>query len=349
MPSKTLGSAATSVFCDSVSSLIASGMQTDEALMMLCDGMPASRFQEACSSTCAHVLSGHTLSDAMLRSGAFPSHAVTMVSAGESAGRLEQTLSSLATHYADEAALESQLRRDLRRPVATLSVITIVLGVTVFAIMPSFDRTYSSMARVLAIDSSGSTHVARAIGVVAFAVALALTVLAACLWLRSLGHGGVEGVSRLMEGVPVVSKVAYQTELAGFASVMATHMSAGATSEDAMLEASGNVRHKVLGARLRKAHAMMTDAENPVGLGDALESSKVLEPLHARILEAGARSGRGEDALMGLSEDLRSDAVFRAGSLIDGIDPVLNGMMALVVVVAIVAVMLPLIGILTTM
>ena len=82
------------------------------------------------------------------------------------------------------------------------------------------------------------------------------------------------------------------------------------------------------------------------GLATALYTQKLLEPLYARLLVAGARSGNLELVLARLSNLLWTDAQARMDQAVDSIEPALSAFLTVAVGITLVSAMLPLVGIL---
>ena len=69
---------------------------------------------------------------------------------------------------------------------------------------------------------------------------------------------------------------------------------------------------------------------------------------NARMLMSGARSGNLDQVLARLAQVFSEDANMRMGRIIDSVEPVLAGFLPVSVGITLLAVMLPLIGILTS-
>lgn len=83
MADKLLESSAISAFCSSVATMLAAGVQTDEAVHMLSENRAESQFKRVCDRAYSHLVAGETLSESMQATGAFPAYAVEMVRVGE--------------------------------------------------------------------------------------------------------------------------------------------------------------------------------------------------------------------------------------------------------------------------
>ena len=99
--------------------------------------------------------------------------------------------------------------------------------------------------------------------------------------------------------------------------------------------------------RLKKAAQGCADA---VAAGKPLEEAvleqQLFEPLYARMLVTGAKSGTMDQVVTRLSELFSEDAAEATEHLTGLVEPVLSGLLTLAVGVTLIAAMLPLVGML---
>ncbi|WP_080799627.1 type II secretion system F family protein [Arabiibacter massiliensis] len=345
MAETVLESSAVSAFCESAAIMLAAGIQTDEAVSLLGDNMAGGPFKRACDAVYARLIGGDSLAVAMERSGAFPRHVVDMVGVGEVSGRLEPTLRTLAVYYDEEGRLFSKMRSSVVYPAALLCVMSVILAFTVAVILPVFVDVYESLAGGLVAGSFNAVSAAIGIGWAALAITLACTVavLAAAVAMRS--EGGRRGLMSLAEKLPFTRSTMYQLALSRFTSALATYVASGIDTDTAMKEAVAMVDHRALRAKLEAARGTMLDVAAPKSLAQAISEGDVFEPVYARMLTIGARSGSTEDVLGRLSLTFFDDAIVRMDRLVDGVEPVLAAFLTVAVGATLVSVMLPLIGI----
>lgn len=347
MSSQVLDSAALSMFCANVASMVSSGTQVEDALASLCIGAAASPFQEACIAVRDGVIDGRSLSEAMRQSRMFPQYAINIVEVGEESGALDETLVSLSRHYDEESRLVTEMRKNLRHPIVTFTMMALVIGVTTFLILPTFGRTYDELSRILVVDATGSMQLARTLGLATFVMATAFALSTLGIWLLSGTRHGFDSIMRCLEHVPLTASVMYQMSLARLSSIVATHLASGITGDEALLKASKVVDNSVIRKRVSETYDLMTNLRNPMGLGQALEASDLFEPLHARILNVGINAGQADETLMRFSEELYEDALMQMESIVAAVNPVLTALMTLLSMIAIAAIMLPLASILS--
>ena len=112
-----------------------------------------------------------------------------------------------------------------------------------------------------------------------------------------------------------------------------------------MRQAIETVDHPELKKKLDAALERMTDMNNPRSLGQAIVENEVFEPIYGRMLLMFTRSGSTEEVLDQLSDIFFEDANSQIDSSIDSIEPTLAAFLTVAVGATLIAVMLPLIGI----
>lgn len=348
MAQKLLESSALSTFCGSMATMFSAGIQTDEATLMLAENRERSRFQTVCHQLYENVVGGDSLSEAMKKTKAFPRYAVDMVATGERSGHIEQVLRNLEVYYDEEDRLFTKLRSSVGYPAALLCIMSVILAFTVVIILPVFSDVYNNMAGSLAGGSFLSVNLSVTIGWVALVVIVVCAVIALLLVASTASTRGRQRVMHLLEHVPQTRQAMYQLALSRFTAALATLVSSGVTDEEAMTRAIATVDHARLRKKLERAVASMSDLNNPRSLTQAIGEFGVFDPLYARMLNVGMRSGNTDETLSQLSTTFFDDAVVQIDRALDNIEPLLAAFLTIAVGATLIAVMLPLIGIMSS-
>lgn len=345
MATTVLESSAVSAFCESVAIMLAAGIQTDEAVSLLGENMERGSFKNACNAVYARLIAGETLADALKHSGSFPNHVVDMVRVGEVSGRLEPTLRTLAVYYDEEGRLFAKMRSSIIYPAALLCVMSVILAFTVAVILPVFVNVYESLSGDLAAGSFNTVNISIGIGWAALAITLVCTAFVLIMAVAMRSEGGRHRLMSLAEKLPGTRGTMHQLALSRFTSALATYVASGIDTDTAMKEAVAMVDHRSLKAQLERAREEMLDLTAPKSLAQAITDSGVFEPVYARMLTIGARSGSVENVLGRLSLTFFDDAIVKMDRLVDGVEPMLAAFLTIAVGATLVSVMLPLIGI----
>lgn len=345
MAQKQLESSALSAFCGSIATMLSAGIQTEEAALMLSENRERSRFQEVCRFVYERLLEGDSLSEAMEKSEGFPAYAVNMVQTGEESGHLEPSLRNLEVYYSEEDRVFSKLRSSVGYPAALLCIMTVILAFTVVIILPVFSSVYRNIAGSVEGATFASSAVSNIIGMVALAVTAVCAICALVLSMTTRSEKGRTRAIRMFEKFGPTRKAMYQLALSRFTAALATYIGSGITSEDAMLRSIDTVEHEALKRKLVDVHASMVNLDNPRSLTQAIAEHQVFDPLYVRMLNVGNQAGSVDVILAQLSETFFDDAVVQIDAELDHIEPLLAAFLTIAVGATLVAVMLPLVGI----
>ncbi len=348
MATKVLESNALSVFCESVAMMLSAGIQTDEAVYLLGENMQDSDFKDTCNAVYRNLIDGKSLAESMRASGAFPRHAEEMVETGEFSGRLENVLLSLSQYYAEEDRIFSKIKSAIAYPAALLAIMTVILLFAVVVLLPVFIGAYENLSGSLTAGSFAYINVSLIIGWVALIIMLVCTILVLIGMLMSRTQNGRTRLIRLFERMPFTRDPLERLALGRFTSALAVYTASGVDSETSMKESAATVDHVALKAKLDTAYDEMISPHKMKSLVQAIYDNDIFDPIYARMLVVGTRSGTLESVLTHLSDSFVDDSIIEIDGVIDSVEPTLAAFLTISVGATLIAVMLPLIGIMGT-
>ena len=345
MANQILDGKVLSIFCESVATMLSAGITTEESVHMLAEGMEDPVFRGACESVYRELIKGKSLSASLAASGAFPDETVSMVDVGERAGRLEETLRSLGVYYDEEDRLFSKIRSSVGYPASLLCVMSVILAFTVAVILPVFVDVYENLSGSLTAGSFNAVGISIAIGWVALAVTLVCAVVCVAAVFACRTDRGRLAIVRALEAMPFSRAAMGQLALSRFMSALATYTTSGVTSNEAVKGSLATVTNKKLRVKVDAIYEMMIDPNEPRSLSQAIDESRLLDSVYARMLSVGTRSGSLDASLGRLSRLFFEDAVDQIDRMIDNVEPIIAAFLTIAVGTTLIAVMLPLIGI----
>lgn len=345
MATKVLDSSTLSAYCESIAIMLSAGIQTDEALHLLGENMDDTNFKKVCDEVYRGLVIGQPLAESMEITGAFPAYAIEMIRAGEYAGRLENTLVSLSKYYDEEDRLFTKMKSAIAYPAALLAIMTIILLFTVSVILPVFVGVYEGFTGGLTTGSHAFVNASIIIGWVALAVTAFCAVAVIIGMGLSRSASGRNTLLRMFEKLPFTKEPMKQMAIGRFTSALSIYVASGIDSDTAMAESIQMVTHKELKSQLEFAYSEMIDPKKVKSLAQAIYDNDIFDTIYSRMLVVGSRSGSLENILLSLSESFFDDSIARIDSLIDSVEPTLAAFLTVSVGATLIAVMMPLIGI----
>lgn len=334
-----------SVFCENMSMMLGAGIQESEALLLLSQDVEAGGFHDTAISLYERMEQSYeTFGEAVQGCGFFPDYAVKMIAAGQTAGRTEAVLAGLASHYDTESRQTQRLRSAVIYPAVLLLVMSMILAVMVYQVLPVFTKVYESLAGSVAASSYSYINTAYVVGWTALIVVLLICLLLLSGFILSKSIKGASFFSRLFEKLPFTAAASLRLAQAQFSGAMLTFTASGVDSDTALADSIGMVKHEGLTAKLNLCKSRMSEGRS---LAQAVQETKVFDSLYARMLTSGAHSGNLEQVLSRLTEIFTEEAETRMNRVIDSIEPALAGFLTVSVGLTLLSVMLPLVGMLT--
>ena len=130
---------AVSRFCRTLSTLLASGVSSLEALDITARTAGNAIIEEAIQTTRKSIERGETIAQPLRETNVFPSMVVQMISVGEATGALDTMLSKIADFYEEEVDVAVAGLLTLLEPIMIFFLGTVVGGIVIAMYLPIFD------------------------------------------------------------------------------------------------------------------------------------------------------------------------------------------------------------------
>ncbi|MEG0320581.1 MAG: type II secretion system F family protein [Oscillospiraceae bacterium] len=330
---KMLSAEVLSVLCWKLTLLARAGVSAGERASLLLEDNEDKALSDILGQVAKHLEEGAALSAALAATGVFPDYLVRMLEIGQAAGREEQVLSDLTDYYRWEADTRGTLRRAMAYPAMMAALIAVIFSVLLSQVLPMFTRVFEQMGQ----QPSRLTLALLSMGDVSRYVAAALCVLlvGAAVWLiYRINRGG---------SLPM-GKAAAALDRSRFSSAMSLMLSAGLPLDEAMERTEKLLSTSRLGEKVARCRTLM---EGGAAFPGAVQESGILTGMQAGLLAAGARSGALEAAMAEVTQRSQAQADEGLSGLLSRFEFVLVLVLCVAVGLVLLAVMLPLLSVLT--
>lgn len=335
----------TARLCRGLALLLHSGIALSEGVLLLAETETGS-FHDLLLRLNREMNQGHTLSEALEISQAFPVHVTGMVALGEQSGQLEEALNRLAHYYDERRQNAVRIRQALAYPTMILLLMAVVIGVLLIVVLPVFDSVYISLGSRLTGLSAGLLHLGTVLKAALPALLVLLVLLAGAVLLFTLSEPLRDAAMGWLKHRFGDKGVFRAFNNARFARAMAMGLGSGLHLADA-LELSARLLSDIPDAshRCLRCKSLLDDGGD---LSQAMADSDLLTPAQSRMLALGLRSGSADLVMEELADRLMDDANEALSRTVSGIEPTMVLAASLLVGTILLSVMLPLMNILST-
>lgn len=330
-----------SAMCMELHLVLQSGISMEEGLNMLLEEEQDREAAAMLQRVRDVVQMGEPLYAGLEQESCFPLYLKKMVEIGEKTGNLDRVLHTLSRHYDRQAETAQNLKNAVLYPAVLLCMMLLVVGVLLTTVLPIFEDVY----RQLGTTMTGVTAAVMRLGMLlkenwlTVLVILLAVIVGAVVFVR-VKKGG--SLVQLCTGKKISRLIAEER----FASAMAMTLASGFDVDEAMTISGRLCEDAAMAGRIEACQGLLAQGAELVA---AVTQSGVLSKPSARMLGIGVRTGTTDAVLQDIAERTQRQIQEETESMISRIEPTLVILMSVLVGGILLAVMLPLMGILTTL
>jgi type IV pilus assembly protein PilC len=298
------------LFTRQLATLLSAGLPIARALRTANDQVGNPELQRIIGSVVASVEGGSSLAEAFAQHPKqFNEIYVALVAAGETSGKLEETLQRLATQQEKEAAIISKIRGALIYPAIVFLLISAVLVFMLVTIVPEMAKLYVSLKISLPILTQILLFVANFIKNFWYLTIVILVGLYFGSKHLLATEKAQEEKDKLALKMPIFGKLLEKLYMARLARTMGTLLGSGVPMLQAMATTQHAIHNRVIEAGVEKATDQVKGGK---ALSESLADKTGVLPLVPQMIKIGEESGAIDDMLLKIAtyyEDEVDEAV----------------------------------------
>jgi len=286
-----------------------------------------------------------TLKKALSETGGFPRYMISMVEIGESSGRLDEALSNLSDFYDREDRLRSRILSAIAYPALIIVMVAIVISILVTKVMPIFSKVFNDLGTQMSASAQLIMNVGQAVSQCMMVVVIFFAVIMVAVLILSRTRRGMETLSGFASNFVLTRKLSRKISVSRFASAFSMLMSSGYDMDSAFellpsIVTEYFIREKIKGVR------------DAIGRGapaaEAFRDSGIFTGLYSGMVSVGFKTSNITEVMRRIAEVYQEDTENSINGLVSLIEPVLVSVISVIIGIILVSVMLPLIGVISS-
>lgn len=333
-------------FTDQLATLMGAGQPLDRALQILLDMPESDKARTMIGRVRDQVREGSTLSDALeAQHGSFSRLYVNMVRAGEIGGTLERTLRRLAEYMDRSQKLKSTVVSALIYPAILVVAVLATIVVLLMFVVPQFVPMFQDLGTDLPLV----TRMVLAFGNLLTGwwwLLLGGFVLLAAWFRRQLAQADSRRAwdERFLR-MGLFGTLMLRLDTARLARTLGTLLQSGVPLLAALAIARNVLSNSVLAEAVDEAAGLVKTGD---GLAYALGQQKRFPKLALQMVAVGEESGELDTMLLKVADAFENETRATIDRLLAALTPVLTLVMALVVGLIMLALLMPIMTIMST-
>lgn len=338
------------MFCDQMAMILKAG-QTPEAgvTLMLEDAASeeAKRILEPIAKMCDL---GEPFQNACAASGVFPKYALDMIEIGNTSGKLDDVLESLANHYNREEEVAMSIKSAVTYPFLIICMMLIVILVLVIKVLPIFQQVFVQLGTEMTGFSKGLLNFGNTLSTYSI-VFIAIVVLAALAFLYfTKTPSGKNAWLKFCSTFPLTKNFYDKVAAGRFASAMAIMKAAGLDTDKSLDLATQLVDNKSMEEKIDKCRKLMEGDDNTPGItfSESLAKSGIFSSMYSKMVSIGFKSGSVDKVFKKIADSYDTEIDSALSNTISILEPTLVIILSVVVCLILLSVIMPLMGIMSS-
>ncbi|MDO4198730.1 MAG: type II secretion system F family protein [Erysipelotrichaceae bacterium] len=333
------------LFTQQLSTVLDSGMSIEEGLMILAEDHN-SLISDISKKLYDDILHNGTFLKACEDSDIFDEYFLAMVKIGEVNGRLDSIMKNLSDYYQRKEESDNRIREAITYPIALIAMMDVIVGILYFQVFPVF----FNIMRKTGLSSNSTSlqlmNIARSFALIFFVVLTVILVLSLIYVLIKKFNKKSDIDTKLMEMFPFTRNIYDDVLLSRITYALSVFTSSGYPLEEAVKFLPSLVSDSKMEDKLNKVIDMIS---KDVPLYEAFEESGLYDGMDLSILTLGLKAGKQENTFKKLADIVEDRSSNKIAAFTSLVEPVLIGVLSLMVGLILLAIMLPLISILSSL
>lgn len=322
-----------------LASLLSAGITVVRALDMLYQQVESKKAKKCIGEVYEAVQSGRSLSEAFKeQKGVVPNIMISMISAGEESGRLDEVMERLAEHFQKDAKLKNKISSAMVYPKILAGLTGAVsIGLLTF-LVPKIANTIKDLGGdlpaltkgLIALSYSLTHYFYIYIGVIVGIVYIFK------MW-KSSESGGLQW-SKLMLTMPVVGKATKMNAAARFTRTVSTLLKSGISVLTAVEITEKSLDNLILEQKLAEAR---TEIRKGQSLSKSIRGITEFPPMIYAMVAIGEESGTLDTILNKAADFFEDEADSATSKMTAALEPIMIIIMAIIVGTVVVGIAMP--------
>ncbi len=332
-------------FCSQVAILLHAGITPTEGIRILLSDTTDAHSRALLQAIIDHVNEGNSFAESLEYVGVFPDYVLNTIRLGEEAGSLDEVMSSLANYYERETQISESVKSAITYPLVMIVMMICVIVILITKVLPIFNQVFVQLGSQMTGFAASLLKLGNALNKYSM-IFIGILVIFIVLYLYfSKSRKGRVGIRKFASKLRMF-KGFYEGIAAGrFASGMALALSAGLDTFASLNMVSKLVEHKRTEEKIEVCKKRIEVGDN---FAEGLKHAGIFSNVNNRMVAVGFKTGEIETIMNKIADEYERKTEKRINEIISIIEPTLVIVLSIIVGLILLSVILPLMGIMTT-
>lgn len=345
-PAKKLNADELTFFCTQLSLILKSGVTLRDGIIMLMDDAHSPAATELLTKIVKVVENKKPFFDALASTGMFSEYFINMVRIGEMTGHLDSVFDGLAHYYQRESNLKGAIKGAIMHPLILLFMMSGVIAVLILKVLPIFKEVFMQLGSQINTTSNSAISFASSTGVFVLIIVSIVILFVICCFIMTRFNNSKKLLITLASKLPCFKRIFDRIGISRFSSAMSLMISSGVDTLESLELSKKVVKNSTVSAQIDDCSEKVN---NHIPFPQAVSDSGIFPSLYSQMIKISYKSGSLDEVWRYISKKYDDEVSDSLNNVVSFIEPLLVGLLSIIIGVILVSVMLPLMGLMTSM
>lgn len=332
-------------FCSQTAMILKAGITPVEGMRILLSDTKDNSGKEIIETILASCREGNSFTNSVKDCGVFPDYVVNMIALGEESGNLDDVMEALGAYYEKEENISESINGAIRYPLIMIGMMIVVIFVLLTKVLPIFNQVFIQLGSQMSGFSASMLNLGQKLNRYSVALVI-LVVLVVAIYLVCFKTVKGRAFARKVLNVLPLTKGFYESVAAGrFAGGLSMALASGMDTFSSLKMISEIVENKAMEEKIAVCRQALNEGDN---MAEALEKAGIFSNLYSRMIGVGFKTGNIDVVMSKISADYDKATDKKLAGIIAVLEPTLVIILSLIVGMILLSVILPLIGIMSS-
>ena len=332
-------------FCRQTAMIIKAGITPAEGMDILTHDTESNDGKALLEQISLSCKQGNPFYQSLEETGVFPQYVIRLIALGEESGNTDDVLISLAEYYEREQAISESIKSAVSYPLIMIVMMFIVIVVLITRVLPIFRQVFAQLGTQMSPLASSLLAMGNALSRYSIVITLIIFLAAVLFVIVYNTPIGRNKIKHFLTRFPLTKGFYDKVASGRFASGMYLAFTSGMDTYHSLDMISEIVENESMSEKIRLCKE---EIEKEASLPEALAKSQIFSNLYSRMVVVGFRSGSIDAVMKYIAQNYDNETEKQLNHIISIIEPTLVIVLSLVVGMILMSVLLPLMGIMSS-
>lgn len=325
--------------------LFSSGIKPVEGMQILINDCKDENGKALLEQIRFYCKNGDHFNQALKQTGVFPDYVIHMIALGEESGTTDACMNALADFYEKEQSVNENLTGALTYPIIMIGMMLVIIIILISKVMPIFEQVFIELGSEMDGFAGQMLKVGKSLSNYTIIITAVLGVLIVLYFLLNHTNRGRKITKKVLIDFPLTKDFYECVACQRFASALSIALSSGMETYGSLDMAKMMVEHPRME---QKIDYCIEELRKGANFSEGLVNAQIFNSLYSQMVSVGFTSGNPDIVLARIADAYDNQSTKKIQNLLSVLEPTLVIILSLIVGMILLSVILPLMGIMSS-